>query len=285
MGTPVTFRQDLEQIEYPTGDGEPMAETATHRDLMIYAITALKTHFAYRDDVWISGNDFVYFVEGDPNRRVSPDTYVVFDVGNGIRDCYKAWDEGGKMPDVVIEFTSKTTRNEDTGKKRTLYEQTLRVTEHFLFDPTGDYLNPILQGYRLVGDRYERLPLQNDRLISEQLGLELVLEAGMLRFIHPLTRWRYLTPNEEHDRAEAERNRAEIEHNRAETERNRAETERSRAETEHNRAEAAHNRADAAHNWAEREAEARAQAEERTRQAEEELTRLRAELERPRDRL
>src|SRR5438105_8265718 len=121
MSTPITFKQGADKpkdgIEYPTGDGEPMAETAIHRDLMIYAITALKTHFADRDDIWISGNDFVYFVEGDPNRRVSPDTYVVFDVGNEMRDCYKAWDKRGKMPDVVIEITSKTTRREDTDKK------------------------------------------------------------------------------------------------------------------------------------------------------------------------
>ena len=216
MSIPVTFRQNAEQsavtpkdeIEYPTGDGEPMAETALHRDLMLYAIEALKAHFADRDDIWISGNDFVYFAEGDPNRRVSPDTYVVFEVGNEMRDCYKTWEEGGKMPDVVFEFTSKTTRGEDTGKKKRLYEDVLRVSEYFQFDPTGDYLDPILQGYRHIGGRYERIPLQNDRLISEQLGLELALEAGTLRFVHPVTGWRYLTPTEEHHRAETERERA-----------------------------------------------------------------------------
>src|SRR5689334_23180196 len=202
------------EIDYPTGDGEPMAETAIHRDLMIYAIEALKTHFADRDDVWISGNDFVYFVEGDPNRRVSPDTYVVFEVGNEMRDCYKVWEEGGKMPDVVIETTSKSTQREDTVKKFTLYEQKLQVPEYFLFDPTGDYLSPILQGYRLVGGRYQRIPLQVDRLVSQQLGLELVIDGGTLRFVHPLTRWRYLTPNEEHDRAEAEHARTMAEHDR-----------------------------------------------------------------------
>ena len=236
MRTPVTLRQNSEQsavtskdaIEYPTGDGKPMAETAIHRDLMIYAIEALKTHFADRDDIWISGNDFVYFVEGDPNRRVSPDAYVVFDVGNEMRDCYKAWDEGGKMPDVVFEFTSKTTRAEDLGKKMSLYEHTLRVSEYFLFDPTGDYLNPILQGYRLVNGRYERIELRNDRLISEQLGLELVLEARSLRFIHPLTRWRYLSPTEEHNRADTEHNRAE----REATARERAEDRTRQAEEE-----------------------------------------------------
>ena len=36
---------------YPTSDGKPMAETDKHRDLMVYAIEALKARFADRPDV------------------------------------------------------------------------------------------------------------------------------------------------------------------------------------------------------------------------------------------
>lgn len=249
MATPVTIKRSKDDIEYPTGDGEPMAETALHRNVMVYVIESLKTRFAGSNDHWISGDDFVYFIEGDPNRRVSPDAYIVFDVGNEMRDCYKTWEEGGKMPDVVFEITSKSTKREDTVTKMHLYEQTLKVSEYFLFDPTGDYLNPILQGYRLINDRYERLELRNDRLISNQLGLELVLETGTLRFVDPLSQWRYLTPGEEHDRADAERNRADAERNRAD-----------------------------------REGAARQHAEDRANQAEQELAKLRALLEAQRER-
>ena len=202
-----------DEIEYPTGDGKPMAETDLHRDLMIYCKQALQTHFADESDTYISGNNFIYYAEGDNQTRVSPDCYVVFGVGNALRDCYKVWEELAKMPDVVFEFTSRSTRGEDTGRKFQIYEQVMAVPEYFLFDPTGDYLNPILQGYRLVNGRYVPLPLQGDRLVSEQLNLELVITGQTLRFFNPVTGEWLLTAEEyrEHTEAEIARLRAELE--------------------------------------------------------------------------
>src|SRR5207248_958988 len=154
----------------------PMAGTDKHCDTMIYTREALKVYFADRPEVYISGNNFLYWQEGNPRKCVSPDCYVVFGVGMRQRDCYKAWEEGGKLPDVVIEFTSKKTKKEDTQTKRPLYERELKVPEYFLFDPTGDYLQPRLQGYRLVQGEYVPLELVDNRLYIEQLGLELVQE-------------------------------------------------------------------------------------------------------------
>jgi Uma2 family endonuclease len=138
------------RVYYPDSDGKPMAETEKHRDLMIYSIEALKAFFDARPDVQVSGNNFIYFEEGNPKARISPDCYVVFGVPKRVRDSYKSWEEGGKLPAVIFEFTSKKTRREDVHKKRPLYEQVLRVSEYFQFDPTGDYLKPRLQGFRWV---------------------------------------------------------------------------------------------------------------------------------------
>src|SRR5215471_10579931 len=85
------------RITYPTSDGKPMAETDKHRDLMMYAIEALKVFFADRPEIYVSGNNFLYWQEGDPKKRVSPDCYVVFGVGMRQRDSYKAWEESGKL--------------------------------------------------------------------------------------------------------------------------------------------------------------------------------------------
>ena len=54
--------------------------------------------------------------------------------------------EEGKGSDVVIELTSSSTRDEDVKDESVLYERTLRVSEYFLFDPLGDYLDPPLHG-------------------------------------------------------------------------------------------------------------------------------------------
>src|SRR5262245_27078437 len=192
------------KIHYPTSDGKPMGETDKHRDLTTYGVEALKFRFADRPEVYVSGNNFLYWEEGNPRKSVSPDCYVVFGVGMRQRDCYKAWEEGGRLPDVVIEFTSKKTKKEDTDTKRPLYEQVLKVPEYFLFDPTGDYLTPRLQGFRLVEGEYVPLEAVDNRLFSEQLGLELVQDGENLYFYDPERGERLLTPLEQARRAEEE---------------------------------------------------------------------------------
>ena len=131
---------------------------------------------------------------------------------------------------------SKTQR-EDTDRKLPLYEQTLKTPEYFLFDPTGDYLHPRLQGYRLEGGRYVRLESVSGRLHSEQLGLDLVQDGEMLRLHDPAT-GEFLPTSQEQanlireqaDRLAAEARRAEEQDQRAAAAE--AEVERLRAELE-----------------------------------------------------
>jgi regulator of protease activity HflC (stomatin/prohibitin superfamily) len=137
--------------------------------------------------------------------------------------------------------------------KRKLYHR-LGVKEYYLYDPTGDYLKDQLLGYRLVGTRYVpvRLPKGEDRVRSDVLNLDLVLESGRLRLYDP-QRKQFLLPPDENAQARRQ----------AETEREREAHARRQAETER-----------------EREAHARRQAEAAVHQAEEEAARLRAELQR-----
>lgn len=239
-------------VYYPTGDGKPMAETDKHRDQGIYGIEALKVRFADRPDVYVSGNNFLFWEEGSPRKKVSPDVYVVFGVGVRQRDSYKAWEEGGKLPDVVFEITSKSTQQEDVEKKRPLYRDVLKVPEYVQFDPTGDYLDPRLQGHRLENGVYVPIPLeQGDRLYSVQLGLYVVMLGQTFRFYDPLRQEFLRTPEEQAQRAEQEARRAEQEARRAQ----------------------------ALEQQVEAEAQARAEADLRAEMAEADNARLRAEIE------
>ena len=47
-------------IEYPESDGQPMAETDFQRQVMMYAIEALKLHFREREGIYVSGDLFIY---------------------------------------------------------------------------------------------------------------------------------------------------------------------------------------------------------------------------------
>ena len=167
-------------IDYPETDGQPMAETPTHRDAMIDAIQVLRKHFAHRPDVYVSGNMMMYYEEGEPRRCVSPDVFVAMGVEDKDRRTYLLWREA-KGPDFVLEVTSKSTRRNDLRTKRALYER-LGVAEYVLYDPLGEYLEPPLQGFRLVGGEYieweeMRLPWGARALRSEVLGLSLRVRA------------------------------------------------------------------------------------------------------------
>lgn len=189
----MTVLTQIEQseIEYPSSDGEPMAESDITRDYMTYGVEALKLHFESRSDVYVSANSFVYYEEGNKSAVVAPDIYVVFGVIKCQRDNYKIWKEGGIAPQFVLEITSETTQDVDQESKPETY-RSLGVKEYFQYDPSGDYLNPILQGVRLVNNRYEPIPINNIAfdtlwLYSEVLALELHIISGELRFRNPQT--------------------------------------------------------------------------------------------------
>lgn len=198
------------RVVYPTSDGKPMAETDKHRRLMMVFIDALSVRYRERSDAYVSGNNFLFWEEGNPRARISPaDCYVVFGVENRPRDSYMAWKEGGRLPAVVFEFTSRKTQREDMDTKLPLYERELKVPETFQFDPTGDYLRPRLQGFRLdENGAYRPIPLVNNRLHSEQLNLDLVWEGETVRLFDPARGEFLLNPQEQAD--EIERLRARL---------------------------------------------------------------------------
>jgi Uma2 family endonuclease len=189
----MTVLTSLEQseIEYPSSDGEPMAESDITRDYITYSVEALKLYFQGISDVYVSANSFVYYEEGNKAAVVAPDIYVVFGVRKRKRDNYKVWQEGGTTPQFVLEITSATTQNVDQETQPETY-RSLGVREYFQYDPSGDYLNPILQGVRLVNGQYEPIEANNIAfdtlwLYSEVLGLELHIVSGELRFRNPQT--------------------------------------------------------------------------------------------------
>lgn len=64
-------------------------------------------------------------------------------------------------------MTKESTRWEDLGTKRPLYEWLGVRGEYFLCDPMAEYLRPVLRGFRLIGDRYVDLkdrPLRGEVL-------------------------------------------------------------------------------------------------------------------------
>ena len=181
------------EARLPESDGKPMAETDTHRTLMIDLLTALDEHFQSDPQVYVTGNIFLYYRdEADVLQSISPDVLVVRGVEKKIRRIYNM-DVEHKAPGVVIELTSISTKMEDLGNKRFTYAY-LGVKEYFIFDPLSETVGPALRGFRLEDGDYVSLP--GTRMSSEVLGLDLKVEDGWLRLYDRKTGKRLLTPRE-----------------------------------------------------------------------------------------
>jgi len=189
------------RVQYPVSDGKPMSESGIHWRTTVDAGAVLVVHHGDRPDVHVGGNLFMYYEEGNPKAVVSPDVFVAHGVSKEPpRDVWKVWEEG-KAADFILEVTSKSTRGHDEGDKKRLYER-LEVGEYWQFDPTGDYLDPVLKGQRMGADgRYRELRLEKRDgglcRFSEVLGLDLRLEDGRLRFFDPERGEYLLTPEEQ----------------------------------------------------------------------------------------
>jgi Uma2 family endonuclease len=186
----VSVVQTPQRIHYPSSDGQPVAESDFQLQPLLYAVTTLRTHFQERADVYVAGNMFIYYEEGNPEAVVAPDVFIVLGTTKRDRTSYMLWEEP-KGPDFVLEITSRSTRTKDQGPKRGTYAF-LGVQEYFQYDPTRDYLVPALQGARLVAGSYQALlpiTLPDGTLVlrSDVLGLDLRLEEGTLRFYDPVT--------------------------------------------------------------------------------------------------
>lgn len=243
------------RVTYPYSDGKPMGESDLHVRLMLDLLFTLRW-FLNNVRACVAANMFLYYEEGNPKRVVCPDLFVVLGAHPESRMSYQVWNEGGLVPDLVIELTSKSTRKVDEEQKPALYAR-LGIHEYILFDPLGQYLRPRLQGFRLKDGVYQ--PMDDFPLRSERLGLEFRVEDQALRLYDPESGQRLPTADEDH----LARRAAEVARHLAEV----------RLTAEGQARRAAENRASAATARAAEEA-ARADA------AEAELARLREELRR-----
>jgi Uma2 family endonuclease len=159
-----------------------MGETGVHVHVMLACLAMLEDHYRPDDRAAVHANLFLYYEEGNPKKVDCPDVFVALGTHrNPWRRTFPVWLEG-KGPDVVIEVTSKKTRREDLGRKLELYRDVLKVPEYFLFDPLEEYLEPSIQGFRLVEGRYEPIAPGPLGMVSEVMGLRLEREEADLRF-------------------------------------------------------------------------------------------------------
>jgi Uma2 family endonuclease len=279
--------EQLQQLKLPPGDGDRMESdwhvvSITLLDELVRNLLGAPKHY------FCGGNMFIYYsvaqakeveeyVEAKTVARKprfkGPDFFLVRDVdGTKPRESWVVWDEGGRYPDLVVEFISTSTRKKDVDENVKFYARVFRVLEYFWFDRrTGE-----LAGYRLSGVSYTPIePDARGRLWSEVLGAYLGVWRGEYRgrrfpWLRLWDKEGRLVPTTA-ERAARER-----------TARSRAEARAEQAEAQAQQERAAREQAEA---QAQQERAAREQAEAQAQQERAERERLQAELERLREQL
>lgn len=213
-----------------------MGETGFHVRAILHLYGALCLYFQQRSDIYVAADMFWYYQEGNPRANKSPDVMVIKGVDNHERRSFKSWEEGA-TPCVIFEITSESSMVEDMVTKSALYAR-LGVREYFIFDPMREYVSSRMLGFRLEAGEYAPvMPDGDGRIFSEELGVFLIPEGGLLRALDPQTGQKLPSLQEAMALAQQEAQRAEQETQRAEQEAQRARQETQRAEQEAQRAE------------------------------------------------
>lgn len=244
-------------FELVLDDGEPLesdwhtVEFPLLRELILQAMAEQG-----RTDCFVGANIFVYYsvqqawqVAQEEKKGLEkrafrgPDVFWVGGVEpKRNRQAWIAWEEEGRLPDVIVELLSPSTAKTDRTKKKDLYARVFRTSEYFMHDPEAR----TLEGLRLVNGAYQPIrPDEKGRLWSEELGAFLGLWNGEVHerdgdwvrlyradgtLVPTEAEAERLLTDEERKRADEERKRAEAANLQAEAERTRAEQERRRAE-------------------------------------------------------
>ena len=209
-------------IVYPETDGMPLPDGEYQAPLYVRIVSILRVHFSNVLGARVNGDTFIYYVEGNPRRSVSPDCYVVLNLSERQiesierNNVYLLWDVG-KPPDFILEIGSPSTGRVDLGRKRDLYAE-LGVGEYWRYDGSGgDFYGEPLVGERLVDGEYRPIALhhESDGRVwshSDALNLDLWWDDGDLRFWDPVAESWLLDHEEERaGRLDAEARLAELE--------------------------------------------------------------------------
>jgi len=291
--------QDLD-FDVIVRDGVPVEKTVHLLAMMLFRHLAQNRLRELGTDFYVGANQFVYYsleqarevaeeehqldlfdqgLRPDKPRKTAfrgPDTFIVRGVFPRERDAWKAWEEEGRLPDLVLELLSPSTAKVDYGEKKRLYQDVFKSAEYFLYEPRSE----MVDGYRLLDHKYQRIsPSAKGRLWSGELQLEVGVwhgkyegaEGPWLRLFYPDGSLVLTTEEQAEQRAEQERREKKAAEQRVEQERREKEAAEQRAEQERREKEAAEQAREAAE-------QAREAALERANTAEIENARLRTQL-------
>lgn len=183
--TEIYYPGDTEEKEiiYPEQREDDVGETSVHITLVANFLNVLKLFLKEREDVFLSANINLYYEENNPNKWYAPDILIAFGVPNHDRPSYQIWKEP-VPPQVIFEVSSQRTWKTDISEKLEIYAQ-LGVEEYYILDPGFEFLPAPLMAFHRSSDRLLTASVNDDRIFSSRLGLEIVRTENDFRLFDP----------------------------------------------------------------------------------------------------
>lgn len=178
-------REGYVAVEGLDGEEEEMSETTLHFALINYFFNALKLFLADQENCFVAANLRISYDEQQPLKWYAPDIFAAFGVEKRERRSYHLATEK-VMPQVVFEVASDMTYDADLGKKYADYAR-LGAEEYYLLDPERSLLPTPLIAYQVRGGRLLPLEIENQRVFSPRLGLEIVDTGETFRLFNRTT--------------------------------------------------------------------------------------------------
>jgi Uma2 family endonuclease len=166
----------------PSSDETPV-DNQLQNDIPNLLLGLLASIWANRDD-WYFGVDMAVYYNPDES-AVVPDGFlsvgVKHDTGERGRLSYVLWEEQNIMPILSLEVVSEKYNGEY--EEKLVDYQTLGILYYAIYNPLsgrrGRHKNRRrLEVYQLRGEKYELLPLEQNRVWLPEIGLALGYEMG-----------------------------------------------------------------------------------------------------------
>ncbi len=168
------------EIVYPENDGKPMSDNTLQFEWIQRLTANLAALFRGRADVFVGGDLLWYPVEGFPEIRQAPDTFVVLGRPQHYRGSYQQWKEDNVPMTVVFEVLSPANTNTEMRAKLEFYQE-YGAEEYYVIDPDSN----TLEIYRRRGDAFAPQRLRGERYTSPLLGIHFDLSESELIVRYP----------------------------------------------------------------------------------------------------
>ena len=157
----IKYQPDGSGVFYPERPDE-LPDAMYQFPKLVHTMDILLCRYEDRPDVLVSGDNAIYYEQGNPKVHRSPDGFIAFGVDRDAilqENGYKVW-EVGKPPDWVLEIASPSTARVDLGIKREIYAS-IGIGEYWRHDLSGgDYYGEPLVGEYLQNGQYHRFEIR-----------------------------------------------------------------------------------------------------------------------------